>query len=117
MLPLLFPMGIMEIVSGLFKGKPHAHTKAKCPKCKAEVTLGMERCQSCGTHIDSMFRIECPKCKAANELSATKCEKCGYGLVGQQVPSAGKEQYRCPMCGYVADYYMMSCPACGVRFI
>lgn len=112
-------MGMMELLSGLFKKKPHADTKAKCPKCKGDVVLGMERCPACGTHIDSMFRIKCPACDEANDLNAEKCKKCGTGLVGQQVPpgGAGKAQYRCPLCGYVADYYMTSCPSCGVKFI
>jgi len=110
-------MGLAELLSGIFRAKPHADRKAKCPKCGADVKLGMERCPSCGTHIDSMFKIQCPKCNEANDLSAVKCKKCGYGLVGQSAPSGGKEQYRCPICGYVADYYMLSCPACGVRFI
>ena len=110
-------MGLLDLISGALKSKPHASRKAKCPKCKSDVTLGMERCPTCGTHIESMFRIECPKCKAANGLGAVKCEKCGYGLTSQQVPPSGKTQYRCPLCGYVADYYMMSCPSCGVRFI
>ena len=109
-------MGFFDLVSSALKPKPHADRKAKCPKCSADVTLGMERCPSCGTHIDSMFRIECPKCKTANDLNAEKCSKCAYPLTEQRAP-ASKEQYRCPMCGYVADYYMMSCPACGVRFI
>ena len=88
----------------------------KCPKCKAELTLGMERCPSCGTHVESMFRIECPKCKTANELKAERCTKCGYELVPKRVP-AGREQYRCPLCGYVANYDMLSCPSCGVKFV
>ncbi|MCX8198326.1 MAG: zinc ribbon domain-containing protein [Candidatus Micrarchaeota archaeon] len=111
-------MGLLELLSGIFKAKPHSHLRAKCPKCKADVNLGMERCPKCGTHIESMFRIECPRCKTPNEISAAKCSGCGLGLVGQQVPSgSGRQQYRCPLCGYVADYYMMSCPSCGVRFI
>jgi DNA-directed RNA polymerase subunit RPC12/RpoP len=109
-------MGFFDLVSSALKPKPHADRKAKCPKCNADVSLGMERCPSCGTHIESMFRIECPKCKTANDLKAEKCSKCAYPLTEQRAP-AGKEQYRCPMCGYVADYYMMSCPACGVKFI
>ena len=109
-------MGFFDLVSNALKPKPHADRKAKCPKCKADVVLGMERCPSCGTHIDSMFRIECPKCKTANDLKAEKCSKCAYPLSESAQPP-GKEQYRCPMCGYVADYYMLSCPACGVKFI
>ncbi|MBM3229886.1 hypothetical protein FJZ26_05620 [Candidatus Parvarchaeota archaeon] len=110
-------MGIMELISDALKPKPHSHQKAKCPKCSSDLTLGLERCPKCGTHVSSMFRIECPKCKAANELSAEKCSSCGYGLVSQKVPSGGRTQYRCPICGYVADYYMLSCPSCGVKFI
>ncbi len=110
-------MGLLELFSGVLKGKPHAAQKAKCPKCSTDLTLGLERCPKCGTHVSSMFRIECPKCKAANELSAEKCSNCGYGLVGQKTPAGGATQYRCPICGYVADYYMLSCPACGVKFV
>jgi len=111
-------MGFLDLLSGIFARKPHADTKAKCPKFGAGVKLGMERCPSCGTQLDSMFRIQCPKCKEANDLDAEKCKKCGTPLVAQTPPpTAGKTQYRCPMCGYVADYYMLSCPACGVKFI
>ncbi|MCX6772567.1 MAG: zinc ribbon domain-containing protein, partial [Candidatus Micrarchaeota archaeon] len=70
-------MAIKDLLTGVLKNragiKPHADRKAKCPKCKADLTLGMERCPSCGTHVESMFRIECPKCKTANDLKATKC--------------------------------------------
>jgi len=113
-------MGLKDIVANALKGlagvKPYENRKAKCPKCGADLTLGMERCPKCGTHVESMFRIECPKCKTANELKAEKCVKCGYELVQQRVPS-GRQQYRCPICGYLADYYMLSCPSCGVKFI
>jgi len=109
-------MGIFDLVSSALKPKPLANRKAKCPKCSADVTLGMERCPQCGTHIESMFRLECPKCKAANPLTAGKCEKCGYDLGGTKEPSGGVT-YRCPICGYVADYYMLSCPSCGTKFI
>jgi DNA-directed RNA polymerase subunit RPC12/RpoP len=108
-------MGLLDLISGALKPKPHSDRKAKCPKCSADITLGMERCPKCGTHVSSMFRIECPKCKTANELDATKCSKCGYGLV-ESPSQQSKPSYRCPRCGYVADYYMLSCPACGVRF-
>jgi DNA-directed RNA polymerase subunit RPC12/RpoP len=113
-------MGLGELLSGIAKGaiggKPHAERQAKCPKCSEHVLLGMERCPKCGTHIESMFRIECPKCKTHNELKAQKCVKCGYDFVAPATPS-GQPQYRCPICGYVADYYMLSCPSCGVKFI
>lgn len=109
-------MGLMDLVSGILKPKRHSDLSGKCPKCQTTVNMGMERCPKCGVHIDSMFRIECPKCKTANELKAEKCSKCGFALV-QSPADTGKTQYRCPLCGYVADYYMLSCPACGVKFV
>ena len=109
-------MGLLELVKNAVKFKPYAERKAKCPKCKAEIKLGMERCPSCGTHVESMFRLECPKCKESSPLRSEKCSNCGYSFVEQKVPS-GKVSYRCPICGYVADYFMLSCPACGVKFV
>ena len=109
-------MGFLDLISKGLKGSPYADKKAKCPKCKADLVLGMERCLSCGTHVESMFRIECPKCKTANDLKAQKCSNCGYELISQAAPPS-KQEYRCPMCGYVANYYMMSCPSCGVKFV
>jgi len=110
-------MGLMDLISdAVNKDSPHADRKAKCPKCGAELTLGMDRCPKCGTHVASLFRIECPNCKTPNEIKATACVKCGYDFVGKKEP-AGGEQYRCPLCGYVANYYMLSCPACGARFV
>jgi len=108
-------MGLLDLISEAIKPKPHASMKGKCPKCGTEVNMGMERCPKCGTHISSMFRIECPKCKAANELKAERCSKCGFLLV-EPAQQQGKVSYRCPICGYMADYYMLSCPSCGTRF-
>lgn len=109
-------MGLLELISNAIRPKRHADRKAKCPKCGSVLNLSMERCPSCGTHVELMFRIECPRCKAANALKADKCIKCGYSFV-EHGPVPGKEQYECPICGYVADYYMMSCPSCGVEFV
>jgi len=110
-------MGLLELISDAFKRKPHAERKAKCPKCGAEITLGMERCPNCGTHISSMFRIECPKCKTANDVDAKFCSKCGYDLSDKKAPLPSEISYRCPICGYTANYYMLSCPSCGTRFV
>ena len=109
-------MGLLDLVSDALKPKLHSDMKAKCPKCKTDLNMGMERCPTCGTHVGSMFKLECPKCKSANDLKADKCAKCGYPLSEQRAPPS-KDQYRCPICGYVADYYMMSCPSCGVKFV
>ena len=109
-------MGLLDLISDAIKPQPHSDLKGKCPKCKTDVNMGMERCPKCGVHIESMFRIECPKCKAANELKASRCVKCGYELAAPP-PQQSKPQYRCPICGYAADYYMLSCPSCGAKFI
>lgn len=109
-------MGLFDLVKNAVKPKPYAERKAKCPKCKAELKLGMERCPECGTHVESMFRIKCPKCEESNPIRTEKCSKCGYSFVAQQV-SSGKVRYICPICGYEADYFMLSCPACGVKFV
>ncbi len=90
--------------------------KAQCPKCKAPVDTSMERCPSCGTHIESMFRLECPDCHTQNPLKAERCSKCGRVLLPPPAQPA-KSYYTCPICGYKADYYMLSCPSCGTRFV
>lgn len=111
-------MGLLDLIKEAASEKPHAERKAACPKCKGPVVLGMERCPKCGTHLESMFRIECPKCKTANPLNASTCSKCGYGLSDkkERAPPEGIS-YRCPICGYGANYYMLSCPSCGTRFV
>ncbi len=113
-------MGIGELINEKLKGMgrrrlPGGGKEEKCPKCKATVTLDMERCPKCGTRISSMFRIECPKCKTANELDAKRCSKCGYEFEAE--PQKNKTVYKCPLCGYEADYWMTQCPSCGVKFV
>ncbi len=112
-------MGLLDLIKGAMNEKPHGDRKAECPKCKSPVILGMDRCPKCGTRLDSMFRIECPKCKTANPLNTPKCSKCGYDLSDKKgAPSAPEGlQYRCPICSYTANYYMLSCPSCGTRFV
>jgi ribosomal protein L40E len=111
-------MGLVDLVKDALTEKPHAERKAECPKCHTPITLGMERCPKCGLHLESMFRIECPKCKTANELNAVSCSKCGYDLSDKKKqPPQPAAQYRCPICGYMASYYMLSCPSCGTKFI
>ncbi|MEM4348279.1 MAG: zinc ribbon domain-containing protein [Candidatus Anstonellaceae archaeon] len=110
-------MGLLELIKNMLKPKsPLASQKAKCPKCSTQLELGAERCPSCGTHVESMFAISCPKCKEQNPLRAEKCSKCGFSFVQQQV-GTGKVIYICPICGYRADYFMLSCPSCGVKFV
>lgn len=112
-------MGIFDLLKGAASEKPHGERQAKCPKCGEAIILGMERCPKCGTHLSSMFRIECPKCKTANPLNAPQCSKCGYDLSDKKKTSAPPEgiQYRCPICAYTANYYMLSCPSCGTKFV
>ena len=39
-------MGFFDLLSNALKPKPYADRKAKCPKCSADLVLGMERCPS-----------------------------------------------------------------------
>ncbi|VVC01565.1 Double zinc ribbon [uncultured archaeon] len=111
-------MGLLDLIRGSVNEKPHAERKAECPKCKEPVSLGMERCPKCGTRLESMFRIECPKCKTANPLNSPRCSKCGYDISDRKTPAPPEGvQYRCPICSYTANYYMLSCPSCGTRFV
>jgi DNA-directed RNA polymerase subunit RPC12/RpoP len=90
---------------------------AKCPKCKAPVDTSMERCPKCGTHIESMFRLQCPDCKTANEIKNERCSKCSRILIPQAPSDTPRSpSYLCPICNYKADFYMLSCPSCGARF-
>lgn len=108
-------MGLLELILGKFKGSGDKR-KAKCPNCKTEINLSMERCPECGVRIKSMFRKKCPKCKELNELDVERCSKCRYDFAVELI-RAKKTLYICPRCGYKAEYYMRSCPACNIRFV
>ncbi|OIO21279.1 hypothetical protein COV61_05495 [Candidatus Micrarchaeota archaeon CG11_big_fil_rev_8_21_14_0_20_47_5] len=103
-------MGILELFSGK---KKEGGFQLKCQNCQAAITSEMERCPKCGTRLSSMFRIKCPKCEEANEWGAKKCKKCEYDF---EVRALRRTRFVCPICRYEADYYMLSCPACGTRF-
>lgn len=111
-------MGLADLVKDALKGKGVRANlgQAQCPKCKAKVDLSLERCPNCGTRIASMFRMKCPECGAANPLDAKKCEKCGHDFETERA-QLRTPKYRCPICGYEADYYMLSCPSCRTRFV
>lgn len=108
-------MGVGELFKGMFGKKPFAGIIKKCPNCNADVDLGWERCHKCGVHIASMFRKKCPKCGEMNELNSFMCKKCEYNFA-EEFKRATKQIYKCPICSYEADYYMMQCPACGTKF-
>lgn len=115
-------MGIVSLLKetllGGFFHEKKVSIEAKCPKCGAKVNTTMERCPSCGTHISSMFRLECPECHESNEVSATACKKCGKRFVPEGGEGGGRETiYTCPRCGYRANFMMLSCPSCGVKFV
>ncbi len=114
-------MGLLDMLKEVFSGKKKTRSrfggkKHKCPKCKEEITLDMERCPNCGTRISSMFKINCPKCETENSIDAKVCKKCGYNFESAEKESVHQPQYRCPICGYVANFYMLRCPACGTKF-
>ncbi|GEM_PF-368417 len=116
-----YAMGILsmlkEALSGGLTREKRAPIEAKCPKCKEKLTTDMVRCPGCGTHVSSMFRIECPNCKEKNDVSAAACAKCGMSFVPKKEEEYRPPSYICPLCGYKANYYMLQCPSCGVKFI
>lgn len=109
-------MGILDVFGNFFKGSSsYSGVFKECPNCKKKTDIGKERCSHCGTRISSMFRKKCPKCSTMNELDAAVCKKCNYSFA-EEMARAKKKLYKCPLCGYEADYFMMKCPACGARF-
>jgi predicted amidophosphoribosyltransferase len=114
-------MGLLNLMKKIIVGDEKESggprgVKAKCPKCGESVDLSMKRCPSCGTHVDLLFRIKCPKCKTLNPIKNKYCSKCKEKLYDEQQEQVHRPQYICPICRYKADYYMLSCPACGTRF-
>lgn len=118
-------MGLLSLLKDALKlkgsGTGRPPLKQKCPKCKAALDLSMERCPSCGTHVSSMFSVKCPECGQSNPLDAKECSKCKNALHlasdsgGGGAP--GPTAYKCPLCGYKADFFMLQCPSCGVKFV
>jgi lipopolysaccharide biosynthesis regulator YciM len=111
-------MGLLDVIRDAVtpKRRSFGGKAEKCPKCKQPITLEMERCPKCGTHIASMFRIECPMCKEQNAIDAKFCKKCAYSFE-KPASSGNRVRYTCPICNFEADYYMLSCPSCGTKFI
>jgi len=119
-IPKFDVMGLLDILKGLFgkNEKPwYASKKYKCPNCGYfPITLDMKRCPKCGVRIGSMFKKKCPKCKTNNDLDAKVCIKCGYNFDEAEGKSK-KTIYKCPNCGYEADYLFDVCPVCGTRMV
>jgi len=106
-------MGIFEILRDRFtKGPQLPPQKAQCPYCKSDLTLDMKQCPKCGRPISQLFRLLCPKCREPVEPDAKACRKCGTSFLPPE-----RTTYTCPICEYRADYYMLSCPACGTKFM
>lgn len=105
-------MGILDLLTGRAKGRSALSGRsAMCPLCKTKVTLDMEACPKCKRPIASLFTLVCPECKGNVSLNATECPKCHFSL-----SAPPKRKYLCPRCHYSADYWMLQCPACGVKF-
>ncbi len=85
--------------------------KQDCPICKTQLTLDMEKCPKCGSRLADIFTLICPGCKANIPLRESRCGKCGFDLAAPP-----KQRFVCPRCQYSADYWMLQCPACGVKF-
>ncbi|MFN3910371.1 MAG: double zinc ribbon domain-containing protein [Candidatus Anstonellaceae archaeon] len=111
-------MGFFDFLKNLFSKKDLSLDQiVKCPNCKKEFNLSLERCPHCGVHTDLMFRKKCPHCKAQNPLKAKKCIKCKKDLEEVNNSNISKVIYICPICNYRADFYMTFCPACGTKFV
>lgn len=109
-------MGFFDFLKNIFSKKDNSLDQmVKCPNCKKEFNLSLQRCPHCGVHTDLMFRKKCPYCKEPNPLKQKKCIKCNKDL---DFSYAGPlTVYVCPICNYKADFYMLSCPSCGTKFI
>ncbi|MDO8339751.1 MAG: zinc ribbon domain-containing protein [Candidatus Burarchaeum sp.] len=109
-------MAILDLLLGRIKKPPsYARRKENCPSCSAELTLGMQKCPKCGKPLAKLFYFVCPSCNEHVAFGERFCPKCKFDF---EVPSTPpKTIYRCPRCGYSADYYMLSCPACNTRFV
>jgi len=109
-------VAILDLLLGrLKKPSERSKIKKKCPKCKAELNLSMEKCPKCGTPLSKLFELVCPQCKEHVPFGTRFCPKCNYDF--EAPPPPPKRRYRCPRCGYRADYFMLRCPACGIRFV
>ena len=106
-------MRIMDLLLGRL-GRPPSSLKDRkqpCPVCKTPLTLDMEKCPKCATPIADLFVLICPNCKGNMALHDSRCGKCGFDLAAPP-----KKKFVCPRCQYSADYWMLQCPACGVKF-
>ncbi len=102
-------MGIFDFISGLF-GPATALYYFSCPKCKAECSSRMERCDKCGFRISEIMRRKCPKCGALNMLDAGRCRKCGYSLAKDKNI---RFVFSCRVCGNEKEQYQPMCMVCG----
>ena len=109
-------MAILDLLLGRLK-KPPASSKRKenCPSCGTALRLDMKACPKCGIPLSKLFQLVCPDCKERVALGTRYCPKCNLDF--EAPPPPPQRVYRCPRCGYDARYYMLSCPACGIRFI
>ncbi|HII53715.1 hypothetical protein AUJ13_05365 [Candidatus Micrarchaeota archaeon CG1_02_49_24] len=110
-------MGLLEMIKevwGRNKNERQFRDPLKCPNCGAKVDPNKDRCMACGVRLTSMFKLICPECKSENEFTAARCVKCKFDF---GAASTQKTIYRCPICNYEADYYMLVCPACNTRFV
>ncbi|MCC7570523.1 zinc ribbon domain-containing protein [Candidatus Micrarchaeota archaeon] len=115
----------MNLIREFIKGSSPSSTnfKLKCIVCDYDLTGKEQKCPNCDTPLDSMFTKECPKCHYENMWSAKKCQQCGTDIENE--PPSGTEikkkevfqedklLYRCPICGFKADYPFNVCPVCG----
>lgn len=109
-------MGILDFFSSLFKKKPQSlNLILKCPNCKKEFDISLDRCPHCGVHTELLFTLKCPHCGKLNNIRNEKCEKCKKPLLKKEF--VDQKVFICPICNYRANYYMTSCPVCNTKFV
>ncbi len=58
-----------------------AGKRAKCPECKADLTIPTESQQPPEASPEEKFELTCPKCGRKWEGNAKICMECGYNVV------------------------------------
>ena len=112
-------MGLLDMFTGRKEDKCVVHQEVQCPNCKAkfEIREDVERCPSCGVHVDLILTKKCPNCETRNGIFAVKCARCGYDFCAEKyrAESEKKKKYKCPYCEYKADYMFDVCPLCSTK--
>lgn len=107
-------MGLLDALGGIFKHNREGHEwkqAVTCPRCKAIIKEGEEKCWKCDGKVDDMFNFSCPQCKGQIGWNTKVCPHCGKNFTSEYM------EYNCPHCGYKMKSMLTQCPVCGTRFV